>query len=139
MLYKTFVNMNGAKYKISQNIIGSIDLIEKISSYVNPTGFKQSYPVLLRLKPKLLDHLLNLIWDETEKTFPGYVHCKCNSKCIRKFKVPYMLRSYKRHKHLDSDRSEQIKVNIRDKITPYYLSLMTIVGDPLVTKINSLY
>ena len=131
--------MNGVPYKISQNIIGSVDLIEKIQSYIIPIAFKQSYPTLLRLKPKLLDHILNLIWDETEKTFPGYVHCKCNSSCIRKFKVSYLLRSYKRHRHLNSERSEKIKNNIRNKMTPYYLSLMTIVGDPLVTKINNLY
>ena len=131
--------MNGVPDKISKNIIGSMDLIEKISSYITPTVFKNTYPTLLKLKPKLLDHVLNLIWDETEKTFPGYVHCKCNSSCIRKFKVSYLLRFYKRHKHLSSDRSEKIKNNIRTKMTPYYLSLMKIVGDPLVTKINNLY
>ena len=131
--------MNGVPYKISKNIIGSIDIIEKISSYVTPTVFKNTYPTLLKLKPKLLDHMMNLMWDETEKTFPGYVHCKCNSSCIRKFKVSYLLRSYKRHKHLDSDRSQKIKDNIRNKMTPYYLSLMKIVGDPLQTKINNLY
>ena len=131
--------MNGVPYKISKNIIGSMDLIEKISSYITPNVFKNSYPTLLKLKPKLLDHVLNLIWDETEKTFPGYVHCKCSKNCIRKFKVSYLLRSYKRHKHLDSDRSESIKDNIRNTMTPYYLSLMRIVGDPLVTKINALY
>ena len=131
--------MNGVPYKVSKNIIGSVDLIEKMQSYIIPTVFKQSYPVLLKLKPKLLDHILNLMWDETDKTFPGYVHCKCNSKCIRKFKVAYMLRGYKRHKHLDSERSQKIKDNIRNKMTPYYLSLMKIVGDPLVSKINALY
>ena len=78
---------------------------------------------------------MNLMWDETEKTFPGYVHCKCNSSCIRKFKVSYVLKSYKRHKHLDRERSEKIKENIRNKMTPHYLSLMEIVGDPLVTKL----
>ena len=131
--------MNGVPYKISQNIIGSMDLIEKIQSYITPTVFKQSYPVLLKLKPKLLDHVLNLIWDETEKTFPGYVHCKCNSGCIRKFKVSYLLRSYQRHKHLDSDRSEKIKDKIISKMSIYYLELMQIVGNPLITNINNLY
>ena len=67
MLYKTFINMNGVPYKISKNIIGSIDIIEKISSYVTPTVFKNTYPTLLKLKPKLLDHMMNLMWDETEK------------------------------------------------------------------------
>ena len=122
--------MNGVPYKISKNIIGSMDLIEKIQSYITPTVFKQSYPVLLKLKPKLLDHIINLIWDETDKNFPNYVHCKCNSSCMR---------SYKRHKHLGRERVERIKDNIRTKMTPYYLGLMKIVGDPLVTKINSLY
>ena len=131
--------MNGVPYKISKNIIGSIDLIEKIQSYITPTVFKQSYPVLLKLKPKLLDHTINLIWDETERVFPNYVHCKCNSKCIRKFKMSYLLKGYKRHKHLDRERAEKIKDNIRNKMTPYYLSLMKIVGDPLVSKINALY
>ena len=131
--------MNGVPYKISKNIIGTMDLIEKISSYITPTVFKQSYPVLLKLKPKLLDHVLNLIWDETERGFPGYVHCKCNSSCIRKFKISYLLRSYQRHKHLDSDRSEKIKDKIRTRMSTYYLSLMTVVGDPLITKINDLY
>ena len=131
--------MNGVPYKVSKNIIGSIDLIEKIQSYITPTVFKNTYPTLLKLKPKLLDHVLNLLWDETEKTFPNYVQCKCNSSCIRKFKVSCLLRSYKRHKHLDRERAERIKNNIRNKMTPYYLSLMQIVGGPLVTKINSLY
>ena len=131
--------MNGVPYKISKNIIGSMDLIEKIQSYIIPTVFKNTYPTLLKLKPKLLDHIINLIWCETERVFPNYVHCKCNSKCIRKFKIAYMIRGYKRHQHLDSERSERIKNNIRNKMTPYYLSLMTIVGDPLVTKINRLY
>ena len=139
MLYKTFINMNGVPYKISQNIIGSIDLIEKIQSYITPNVFKNTYPMLLKLKPKLLDHVLNLIWDETENTFKNYVHCKCSKNCIRKFKVSYMLRGYKRHKHLSSERSEKIKDSIRNKITPYYLSLMTKIGDPLQTKINALY
>jgi len=112
--------MNGVPYKISKNIIGSIDIIEKISSYVTQTVFKQSYPVLLKLKPKLLDHMMNLMWDETDKTFPGYVHCKCNSKCIRKFKIAYMVRSYKRHKHLDSEKSEKIKENIRNKMSIFF-------------------
>ena len=133
------MNMNSVPYKISQNIIGSMDLVEKIQSYITPIVFKNTYPALLRLKPKLLDHILNLIWDETEKTFPNYVHCKCSKNCIRKFKVSYLLRSYKRHKHLDSDRSEKIKDNIRTKMSTYYLGLMKIVGDPLVTKINNLY
>ena len=131
--------MNGVPYKISKNIIGSMDLIEKIQSYIIPTVFKNTYPTLLKLKPKLLDHIINLIWDETERVFPNYVHCKCNSKCIRKFKVAYMLRGYKRHQHLDSERGERVKNNIRTKTTPYYLSLMAIVGDPLVNKINALY
>jgi hypothetical protein len=131
--------MNGVPFKISKNIIGSMDLIEKIQSYITPTVFKQSYPVLLKLKPKLLDHIINLIWDETERVFPNYVHCKCNSKCIRKFKMSYLLKGYKRHKHLDRERAEKIKDNIRNKMTPYYLSLMKIVGDPLVSKINALY
>ena len=52
-----------------KNIIGSVDLIEKIQSYIIPTVFKQSYPVLLKLKPKLLDHIMNLMWDETERVF----------------------------------------------------------------------
>ena len=131
--------MNGVKYKISQHIIGSMDLIEKISSYVTPNVFKNTYPTLLKLKPKLLDHVLNLIWDETERVSPGYVHCKCNSKCIRKFKVVYMLRGYRRHQHLDSERSEKIKDKIITKMSIYYLELMQIVGDPLVTTINNLY
>ena len=131
--------MNGVPYEISKNIIGSMDLIEKIQSYITPTVFKQSYPVLLKLKPKLLDHIINLLWDETERVFPNYVHCKCNSKCIRKFKMSYLLKGYKRHKHLDRERAEKIKDNIRNKMTPYYLSLMKIVGDPLVSKINALY
>ena len=130
--------MNGVPYKISQNIIGSMDIIDKISTHITPTVFENTYNILLKLKPKLLDHIMNLVWDETDRVFPNYVHCKCNSKCIRKFKVSYLLRSYKRHKHLDSERSQKIKDNIRNKMTPYYLSLMTIVGDPLVTKINSL-
>ena len=129
--------MNGVPYKISKNIIGSMDLIEKIQSYVTPTVFKNTYPVLLKLKSKLLDNVLNLMWDETERVFPNYVHCKCNSKCIRKFKVAYMIRGYKRHKHLDSERSEKIKENIRNKITPFYLSLMEKIGDPFVS--NNLY
>ena len=131
--------MNGVPYKISKNIIGSMDIIEKIQSYVTPTVFKSSYPVLLKLKPKLLDHILNLMWDETDKTFPNYVQCNCNSKCIRKFKISYMIRGYKRHQHLNSERSEKIKDKIRSTMTPYYLSLMKIVGDPLVSKINALY
>ena len=131
--------MNGVPYKISQNIIGSMDIVEKIQSYINPTVFKKSYPVLLKLKAKLLDHLLNLMWDETEKQFPGYVHCKCNPTCIRKFKTSYLLRSYKRHKHLNKKRSEEIKNKIRNKMSTYYLSLMQIVGDPLQTNINALY
>ena len=131
--------MNGVKYKISQNIIGSMDIIDRIGTHITPNVFRQSYPTLLKLNPKLLDHIMNLMWDETEKNFPGYVECKCNSKCIRKFKLAYMLRSYKRHKHLDSERSEQIKDEIRNKITPYYLQIMKAVGDPLVTKMNSLY
>ena len=131
--------MNGVPYKISKTIIGSMDLIEKIQSYITPTVFKQSYPVLLKLKPKLLDRLINLIWDETERVFPNYIHCKCNSKCIRKFKMSYSLKGYKRHKHLDRERAEKVKDNIRNKMTPYYLSLMKIVGDPLVSKINALY
>ena len=102
--------MNGVKYKISQNIIGSMDLIEKISTHITPTGFENTYPTVLRLKPKLLDHIMNLMWDETERIFLGYVHCKCDSKCIKKFKVSYLLRSYKRHKRLSSDRSEKIKI-----------------------------
>ena len=131
--------MNGVPYKISQNIIGSIDIIEKISSYVTTNVFKQSYPTLLKLKPKLLDHMMNLLWSETERIFPGYVQCNCNSKCIRKFKLAYMVRSYKRHRHLNSERSQKIKDDIRNKMTPYYQSLMAIIGDPLVTKINALY
>ena len=131
--------MNGVPYKVSKNIIRSVDLIEKIQSYITPTVFKNTYKILLKLKPKLLDHVVNLMWNETERVFPNYVHCKCNSKCIRKFKVAYMLRGYKRHQHLDSERSERIKNNIRNKMTPYYLSLMAIVGDPLVSKINALY
>ena len=138
MLY-SIINMNGVPYKISKNIIGSIDLIEKISSYVTPTVFKSSYPVLLKLKPKLLDHILNLMWDETERVFPNYVHCKCNSKCIRKFKIAYMIRGYKRHQHLNSERSEKIKDKIRSTMSIFYLSLMEIVGDPIQTKINRLY
>ena len=131
--------MNGVPYKISKNIIGSMDIIDQIGTHITPTIFKQSYTTLLRLKPKLLDHIMNLMWDETEKTFPGYVHCKCNSKCIRKFKISYLLRSYKRHRHLNSERSERIENNIRNKMTPYYLSLMKIVGDPLISKVNNLY
>ena len=131
--------MNGVPYKISKNIIGSMDVIEKIQAYITPNVFKNTYPTLLKLKPKLLDHVLNLIWDESERAFPGYVHCKCNSKCIRKFKISYLLKGYKRHKHLDSDRSEKIKDRIRTKMSIYYLSLMGIVGDPLVSKINALY
>ena len=131
--------MNGVPYKISKNIIGSMDIIDQIGTHITPTIFKQSYTTLLRLKPKLLDHIMNLMWDETEKTFPGYVHCKCNSKCIRKFKISYLLKGYKRHKHLSSDRSDKIKERIRLKMSTYYLELMQIVGDPLVTKINNLY
>ena len=131
--------MNGVPYKISQNIIGSMDLVEKIQSCVTPTVFKQSYPTLLKLKPKLLDNVLNLMWDETERVFPGYVHCKCSSKCIRKFKIAYMIRGYKRHKHLDSERSEKIKDKIRSTMSIFYLSLMAKIGDPLQTKVNNLY
>ena len=116
-----------------------MDIIDKISTHITPTVFKTTYPTLLKLKPKLLDHLLKLIWDETEKPFPNYVHCKCTSKCIRKFKISYLLKGYKRHKHLDSDRSEKIKDRIRTKMSICYLSLMEIVGDPLVSKINALY
>ena len=72
--------MNGVPYKISQNIIGSIDIIERIGTHITPTVFKNKYPTLLKLKPKLLDHTINLMWDETEKTFPNNVYCKCNSK-----------------------------------------------------------
>ena len=131
--------MNGVQYKISQNIIGSIDLIDKISTHITPTVFENTYPVLLKLKPKLLDHLLNLMWDETERVFPGYVHCKCTPKCIRKFKMSYLLKGYKRHKHLDSNRSQKIKDDIKNKMTPYYQSLMEKIGDPLVSGINNLY
>ena len=131
--------MNGVPYKISQNIIGSMDIIDKISTHITPTVFENTYKILLKLKPKLLDHIMNLVWDETDRVFPNYVHCKCNSKCIRKFKVSYLLRSYKRHRHLNSERSEEIKNKIRNKMSTYYMSLMTIVGDPLVTKINNLY
>ena len=131
--------MNGVPYKISQNIIGSIDIIEKISSYVTTNVFKQSYPTLLKLKPKLLDHMMNLLWSETQRIFPGYVHCNCNSKCIRKFKIAYMVRSYKRHRHLNSERSQKIKDDIRNKMTPYYQSLMAKIGDPLITNVNALY
>ena len=123
MLYN-IINMNGVPYKISKNIIGSMDLIEKIQSYIKPTVFEKSYPVLLKLKPKLLDHILNLMWSETEKPFPNYVHCKCTPSCIRRFKMSYMLRSYKRHKHLNSERSQKIKDDIINKMTPYYQSLM---------------
>ena len=131
--------MNGVPYKISQNIIGSMDIIDKISTHITPTVFENTYKILLKLKPKLLDHIMNLLWDETDRVFPNYVHCKCNSKCIRKFKVSYLLRSYKRHRHLNSERSEEIKSKIRNKMSTYYMSLMEIVGDPLVTKINNLY
>ena len=131
--------MNGVPYKISQNIIGSMDLIDKISTHITPRVFENTYKILLKLKPKLLDHIMNLMWIETEKKFPGYVHCKCNSSCIRKFKVSYLLRSYKRHRHVNSERSEKIKTKIRNKMSTYYMSLMEIVGDPLVTKINHLY
>ena len=62
--------MNGVPYKISKNIIGSMDIIDKISTHITPTVFKNTYPPLLKLNPKLLDHLSNLIWDETEKRFP---------------------------------------------------------------------
>lgn len=131
--------MNGVPYKISQNIIGSMDIIDRIGTHITSTVFKNTYPTLLRLKPKLLDHIMNLMWDETDKTFPGYVHCKCSKKCIRKFKMSYLLKGYKRHTHLESDRSDKIKERIRLKMGTYYLELMKIVGDPLITKINSLY
>ena len=73
--------MNGVPYKISKNIIGSmdLDLIEKISTHITPTVFENTYKILLKLKPELLDHMMNLIWDETERVFPGYVHYKCDS------------------------------------------------------------
>ena len=103
--------MNGVPYKISKNIIGSMDIIDKISTHITPTVFENTYKILLKLKPKLLDHIMNLLWDETERVFSGYVHCKCNSSCIKKFKVSYLLRSYKRHRHLDSERSKKIKDN----------------------------
>ena len=57
--------MNGLPYKVSQNIIGSMDIIEKLQSYITPTVFEDTYPTLLKLKAKLLDNLLNLMWDET--------------------------------------------------------------------------
>ena len=119
MLYN-IINMDGVPYKTSKNIIGSIDIIEKIQSYITPTVFKNTYKILLQLKPKLLDHVMNFLWSETEKTFPNYVHYKCTTTCIRKFKMSYMLRGYKRHKYLNSDRSEKIKDNIRNKMTPHY-------------------
>ena len=82
---------------------------------------------------------MNLIWDETERSFPGYVYCKCTSKCIRKFKRSYPLKGYKTHKHLDPIRSEKIKQGIHNKMNTYIMSLMENVGDPLVSKINNLY
>ena len=133
------VNRNGVPYKISQNIIGSIDLIEKISTYITPAVFKNTYPILLKLKPKLLDHITNLIWDETEKRFPGHIDCKCTKKCKGRFKNSYMIRGYSRHKHLNPIRSENIKNDIRNQMSTYYMSLMRIVADPLISKINNLY
>ena len=131
--------MNRVPYKISKSTIGPMDIIDKISTHITPAVFENTYKIPLKLNLKSLDHIMNLMWIETEEKFPGYVHCKCNSSCIRKFKVSYLLRSYKRHRHVNSERSEKIKTKIRNKMSTYYMSLMEIVGDPLVTKINHLY
>ena len=53
--------MNGVPYKISQNIIGSMDIIDRIGTHITPTVFESTYKILLKLKPKLLDHIMNLM------------------------------------------------------------------------------
>ena len=133
------MKINDRLYRISQSIIGSECSVQRISYYVTTEIFKQTHGTLIKLKAKLLDNLLNLIWDKADKEFPGILECKCAERCIRTFKISYMMRGYKRHTQLDPSRVKDVKDTIRNKITPYHTSLMKIVGDPYKTNINNKY